>query len=111
MWSRAWLKFQKYWLFGLPWATQIKEFESDLRLALALDPSNADAHAGLIRYFADMGQWAELSAEIDRAVRDNPTNNLVLSIAAEQLPYLGRPEEGVAMADLVLRLDPQMPPG
>ena len=33
--TRAWLKFQKYWVFGLPWATQIKEFESDLRLALS----------------------------------------------------------------------------
>jgi hypothetical protein len=42
-------------------------------------------------------------------VRENPTNTLVLSTAAEQLPSAGRPEEGVAMADLVLRLDPQMP--
>jgi TolB-like protein len=109
--TRAWLKFQKYWLFDLPWAPLMKEFESDLRLALALDPPNADAHAGLIRYFADKGQWAETSAEIDRSVRDNPTNNMVLSFAAQQMPYLGRPEEGVAMADLVLRLDPQMPPG
>ena len=98
-------------MFGFPWATQIKEFESDLRLALTLDSSNAEAHAGLIRYFADKGQWTELSAEIDRSVHDNPTNNLVLSVAAQQLPALGRPEEGVAMADLVLRLDPQMPPG
>ena len=32
-----------------------KEFESDLRLALALDPSNADAHAGLIRYLRRHG--------------------------------------------------------
>ena len=107
--TRAWLKLQKLWLLGFPWATQIKEFESDLRLALALDPANAGAHAGLIKYFADMGQWTELSTEIDRAVHDNPTNNLVLANAASQLPYAGRPEEGVAMADLVLRLDPQMP--
>jgi adenylate cyclase len=108
--TRAWLKMEKYWIFGAPsWATQIKEFESDLRQALALDPSLYSAHAGLIRYFADTGQSAELSAEIDRAVRENPTNTLVLSTAAEQLPFAGRPEEGVAMADLVLRLDPQMP--
>jgi adenylate cyclase len=107
--TRAWLKFAKHWVFGLPWATQIKEFDADLRLALALDPSNPTAHAGLIRYFADMGQWAELSAEIDRTVRDNPTNNMVLAQAAQQLPYLGRPQEGVAVADLILRLDPQMP--
>ena len=39
----------------------------------------------------------------------NPANNLVLSVAAQQLPFLGRAEDGVAMADLVLRLDPQMP--
>jgi adenylate cyclase len=106
---RAWLKLQKYFLFDFPWEPQLKEFESDLREALALDPSNAAAHAGLIKYFADMGRWAELSDEIDRALHDNPTNNLVLSNAAAQLPYAGRSEEGVAMADLVLRLDPQMP--
>jgi hypothetical protein len=33
----------------------------------------------------------------------------VLSNAASQLPYAGRSEDSVAMADLVLRLDPQMP--
>jgi hypothetical protein len=86
-------------VLGFPWATQIKVFESDLRLALTLDSSNVEAHAGLIRYFADKGQWTELSAEIDRSVHDNLTNNLVLSVAAQQLPALGRPEEGVAMAD------------
>ena len=107
--TRAWLKLQKYWLFGLPWATQIDEFESDLRKALALDPSNAGGHAALIFFFAAKGQWEELSAEIDRAVQNNPTNNLVLSNAAAQLPYAGRPEDGVAMANMILRLDPQMP--
>ena len=92
-----------------PYATKLEEFESDLRQALALDPSNADAHAGLVLLLALEGHWAELSAEIDIAVRDNPTNNLLLLAAAAQLPYLGRPEEGVAMADLALRLDPQTP--
>ena len=108
--TRGWLKMQRASLFDLPFV-EIKESESDWRLALALDPSNADAHAGLIWYFAYKGQWTELSAEIDSAVRDNPTNNLVLSQAAVQLPYLGRPEDGMATADLALRLDPRMPPG
>ena len=40
-----------------------------------------------------------------------PGQYVVLSVSAGQLPYLGRPEEGVAMADLVLRLDPQLTPG
>jgi adenylate cyclase len=107
---RAWLKYQKSWVSDFPWVTQIREFESDLRLALSLDPSNVDAHAGLMRYLGDTGQFTEASAEIDRTVRDNPTNNNVLTIALAELVYLGRPEEGVAMADLTLRLDPQMPP-
>ena len=107
--TRGWLKFQKFWVFDLPWAPQSEEFGSDLRLALALDSTNAEAHAGLIRYLADKAQWAELSAEIDRAVHDNPKNIYVLGVAAQQLPYLGRPEEAVAMAELILRLDPQMP--
>jgi adenylate cyclase len=107
--SRAWLKFAKSGFFGLPYAPTMKEFESDLRTALALDPSNADAQAGLMMCLAMEGRWAETSAVMERALRDNPTNNLVLANAAAQLPYLGRPEEGVAMADLTLRLDPQMP--
>ena len=48
--TRAWLKLQKYWLFGVPSSLPAaeKEFEKDLRLALALNPSDAGAHAGLI---------------------------------------------------------------
>ncbi len=109
--TRAWLKIADGGFLHLPWATTEKEVESDLRLALALDPSNADAHAGQIVYLATEGRWVETSAEIDRALHDSPVNTLVLSISAAQLPYLGRPEESVAMADLVLRLDPQLPPG
>jgi tetratricopeptide (TPR) repeat protein len=110
---RGWLKFQHMWLFGFgnDWATSEKEFEKDMRLALTLDPSNASAHAGLIQYLADMGQWAEASAEIDRALQDHPRDGVVLWQAAQQLPSIGRPEEGVTVADLALRLDPQMPRG
>jgi adenylate cyclase len=109
--TRAWLKIADGGFLHLPWATTGKEVESDLRQALALDPFNADARAGRIAYLATEGRWAETSAEIDRALRDNPANTLVLSVSAAQLPYLGRPEESVAIADLVLRLDPQLTPG
>jgi hypothetical protein len=109
--TRAWLKIADGGFLHLPWATTGKEVESDLRQALALDPFNADAHAGRIAYLSTEGRWAETSAEIDRAMRDNPANTLVLSVSAAQLPHLGRPEESVAMADLVLRLDPQLTPG
>ena len=67
---------------AFPGRRRSRNLRSDLRLALALDPSNADAHAGLIWYFANKGQWAESSAEIDGAVRDNPTNTLVLANTA-----------------------------
>jgi tetratricopeptide (TPR) repeat protein len=106
---RGWLKRNQANLFGLDWETQEKEFEKDMRRAQALDPSNYSSQAGMILYFADMGQWTELSAEIDRALRDHPRNTLVLLQAAANLLALGRPEEGVAAADLLLRLDPQMP--
>ena len=107
--SRAWLKWAKGNKFDLPFAAKTREFEGDLRKALALDSSNADAQAGMILFFALEGSFGETSVAIDRALRDNPTNNLVLAVASSQLPYLGRPEEGAAMADLALRLDPQTP--
>ena len=56
-----------------------------------------------------MSQWTEASDEIDRDLKAFPKDTLVLMEAAEQLPYLGRPEDGMAMAELVLRLDPQLP--
>jgi TolB-like protein/class 3 adenylate cyclase len=111
---RGWLQFQHMWLFGfdsVDWATQQKELEKDMRRALALDPSNASAHAGLIQYLADQAQWTEASAEIDRALQDHPRDVAVLWEVASQLAPLGRPEESVAVADLALRLDPQMPRG
>jgi TolB-like protein len=106
---RGFLKLKQIWIFGLDWHKQHEEFGKDMRMAQSLDPTQYSAHAGMIQYFADMGQWAEASAEIDRALRDHPTNAVVLLVAAGALPYLGRPEEGVAMADLVWRLDPKMP--
>ena len=108
---RAWLKRAQAYLFGLDFATQEEEFEKDMRRAQALDPSDYSAHAGMMMYFGDMGQWTELTAEIDRALGDHPRNTVVLWGAATLLPFLGRPEEGVATADLVFRLDPQMPRG
>jgi adenylate cyclase len=108
---RAWLKRAQAYLFGLDFATQEEEFEKDMRRAQALDPSDYSAHAGMMMYFGDMGQWTELTAEIDRALEDHPRNTVVLWGAATLLPFLGRPEEGVATADLVFRLDPQMPRG
>jgi adenylate cyclase len=107
--TRGWLNFTKFMLFGLPHETQIKKLESDTLFALSLDPASAEAHAALIYFFADQGKWAELSAEIERAVSIHPTNASVLTQAAAQLAYLGRPEDAAAMADRVLRLDPQLP--
>jgi hypothetical protein len=35
----------------------------------------------------------------------------VLRAASEQMPYLGEVEEGVALADRAIRVDPYLPPG
>ena len=108
--TRAWLKYEKTPIFDLPWAPQIAQFESDVRIALALDPTSTEAHAALMKYYGDKGQFEECSAEIDLALRGNPRNIVVLTLAAQNLPFVGRPEEGVAIADLAMRLDPQMSP-
>jgi TolB-like protein len=109
--NRAWLRFQKLYLLGASYDLTIKEADADIQQALQLDPSNADAHACLIHLLGVQGRWAELAAEIDHAVHLNPTHILVLVNAAQHLAYLGRPEEAVTLADLALRIDPQMPPG
>jgi Flp pilus assembly protein TadD len=102
---RAWMINRK----DQPWETKAPAFERDMRQALSLDPSQYSAQAGLMMFYAMNGQWSELSAQIERALRDNPTNTLVLNNAALQLAYLGKPEEALTLAELNLRLDPNMP--
>ena len=80
-----------------------------MRQALALDPSLYSAQAGIMAFYAQNGQWSELSAQIERALHDNPTNTLVLNTAALQLAYLGKPEEALTLSELNLRRDPNMP--
>src|SRR5436305_467333 len=83
-----------------PWETKAPAFERDMRQALALDPSQYTAQAGLIFFYALNGQWSELSAQIERALHDNPTNTLVLNTAAlpeglQSYPHPeGPPERG-----------------
>jgi hypothetical protein len=83
--------------------------ESDFRLALALDPSNYSAQAGLILYFALMGQRPGIGRRNRARYTRQSDITLVLQNVALQLPYLGRSEEGAKTADWVLRIDPQMP--
>ena len=106
--SRAWFNFMKVYLSGAPYASQFAKFENDVRIALALDPTSAEAHAALVRLYAEKGQFEECSAEIDIILSSNPMNMVVLTVAAQQLSTVGRPEEGVAIADRAMRLDPQM---
>ena len=87
-----------------------KRFESDIQQALSLDASNPEAQSALIHLRSDQGRWNDVYAAVEQALRDNPTNAFVLTEAATQLAFGGRPEEAVALADQALRLDPQLSP-
>jgi TolB-like protein len=106
--ARAWL----HWFsldFGAEYDAVIRAMEADVRRAVELDPHDPEARATLAVYYSIVGRWAECEAELTAALEENPANATVLTIVASTLPFLGKPEEGVAYAEKALRLDPRMP--
>jgi TolB-like protein/class 3 adenylate cyclase len=89
----------------------LQGMEADARRAAELDPRDAEAQAALAFAYALTGRLAEAEAEVTRAVGENPANIHVLVIAANILPFAGKPELGARYADKALRLDPRMQPG
>ena len=89
----------------------LQGMEADARRAAELDPRDAEAQAALAFACALTGRLAEAEAEVTTAVGENPANIHVLVIAADILPFAGKPELGARHADKALRLDPRMQPG
>ena len=86
------------------------EAERFARMAIAVDPSDAEAHVMLGDRLVFIGRFAEASAEIDRALRLNPGSADVIVKAALAMSYLGRPEEGAELCDRADRLNPLSAP-
>ena len=77
--------------------------------AVQLDPLDGEAHLWLGMYYLYNNQIELSGGEHDKAVSLNPNNADLLIIAAGNLPYLGRVEQAVELADRAVRLNPHYP--
>src|SRR6266851_2135763 len=77
--------------------------------AVELDPSDSEAHAVLGALFAFHNEYAPAAAEFERSLGLNPNNADALLVYAGNLAYMGRPQEGVEMADRAVRINPHYP--
>ena len=78
--------------------------------AIALDESEAGAHADLGFYYAYIGQFEKAVAQAERALALDPNSFAVLHMSAAALAYSGKPEEAIWLFQKALRLNP-FPPG
>jgi TolB-like protein/class 3 adenylate cyclase len=97
--------------YGVDYETAMQMMERDARRAVELDPSDPEARAALAWYLNIRGRLAEFEVEVRAALRENPENVSVLIIAAAGLAWSGHPEEGAALTDKVLRIDPRASSG
>jgi TolB-like protein/DNA-binding SARP family transcriptional activator len=91
------------------WVETYVEMERLARLAIAIDPYDAEAYSVLAFAETLLGRLPEAKAATERMLTLNPSSADLLSLAANTLPYLGRPEEGAAMCDRAFRLNPVPP--
>jgi TolB-like protein/class 3 adenylate cyclase/tetratricopeptide (TPR) repeat protein len=80
-----------------------------LQTALALDPSDGQAHLTLGIYYMYAGNLEQSVAEHDRALNLNPNDADALLMAAWDMPFFGRPEQAAELADGAVRLNPSYP--
>jgi TolB-like protein/class 3 adenylate cyclase/Tfp pilus assembly protein PilF len=97
--------------YGADFETAMQAMEADARRAVDLDPNDPEARGALAWYLTIRGRFAESEAELRAALQANPANVSVLIFAAAGLAADGHPEEGAALADKVLRLDPRASSG
>jgi TolB-like protein/class 3 adenylate cyclase/Tfp pilus assembly protein PilF len=80
-----------------------------LRTALALDPSDSQAHLTLGIYYLYVGDMEQSVAEHDKALSLNPNDADALLMSAWDMPFFGRPEQAAELADRAVRLNPSYP--
>ena len=85
-------------------------YEKYMRRAVELDPMDAEAHAGLGFALAHDGDLKQAEAEFGEALRLNPSSADVLTRYAFWASTFGKPNEGAAMAERAIRLNPNAPP-
>jgi TolB-like protein/Tfp pilus assembly protein PilF len=92
--------------YGMDFETAMEEMEADARKAVELAPDDAEALGALAWYLVNRGQNLEAESEIRAALAANPNNVNVMHMGFAILASNGHTEEGVALADRVLKIDP-----
>lgn len=80
-----------------------------LRIALALDPTDSQAHMMLGVYYQYVGDLKRSRPEHEKAVSLNPNDADVLINAAWAMPWFGEPQAAAELADGAVRLNPNYP--
>ncbi len=81
--------------------------EALARQAIALDGTDAEAHACLGRILLTRGNPEGARAEIDRALALSPNLAAAHATMGSILVFTGQPKEGLAMLERCMRLDPR----
>jgi len=112
--ARAWVElYHAYTLsrvFGIEDAAASREAGRDAAgRAVALDPSDAEAHSVLGSALAWRGELAQAKASFDTSLRLAPNAFEILTFYAGWAAELGEAERGAKMADKAVRLNPNFP--
>jgi class 3 adenylate cyclase/TolB-like protein/Tfp pilus assembly protein PilF len=97
--------------YGADFDTAMRNMEADARRAVELAPEDPDTRASLAWFLTLSGKPIESETEIRAALANNPSNVNVMHMAAAIIAANGYGEEGAALADKVLKIDPQAVPG
>ena len=105
----AWAYDHTVW-FGADYAVAHPLAVDAARRAVEIDPMDGPAHAVLANQIGLDGDFARGKAELETALRLNPGNANILSLAAAWASTFGDPERGGELADQAIRIDPNYPP-
>ena len=106
---RAWLYLFSMMYGGDP-KTMLANMVADAERAVQLDPQDAESLATVASAHLMQGRYAEAEAEFRSALEMSPANSHVAVQVAAGFAYMGLADEGAALADRALRLDPRMTP-
>jgi TolB-like protein len=106
--QKAWL-VQELAKYRRNWNEASLQMEELARIAIRLDPYDANAHILLAWTLGTLGRNSEALEETTRALELNPSSADILNMAADTMAFLGKPDEGLAMCDRSFRLNPTPP--
>jgi len=112
--ARAWVElYHAYTVsrgFGIEdAAAAMKAGMHAAKRAVALDPSDAEAHSVLGSALATRGELTQAKASFDTSLRLAPNAFEILTLYAGWAAELGEAERGAEMADRAVRLNPNYP--